>query len=842
MSDPPVVSPSMPGPGHGPLASPSMPRLFLDLQATQSAAYADRGIARYATELAAALLRAGAPVAGLALNPLLPDPRRLPDALAGSPLLVRNTRAAFEAARDAAPGPLAYVVLSPMEDQLPTAAVIPPWADEADALVMVGYDVIPLVFAERYLAARQTREPYLGRLAHVARADLVLAISEHTRRDLVARIGIDPSRVVNIGGGVSPAFGPPGPGDDPMGEVRRARPAIDKPFVLTVAGWEWRKNTETLIEAWARVPRPLRDAHRLVVACSVPPEGERAWSDAARRAGLADDDVVITGFVDDALLLALYRSTRLFVFPSRYEGYGLPVAEAARCGAVCITSDRASLPEILDDPTSTFPAEDPDAMARAIERALVDGAHRERLAASAATAAEVHTWDRVASRAVAALAAVGDGARVSPSRRVPRRPRLHVAGPFPPAESGVAVYNERVVAALAERRPDIDVTLLAEAVPAGAWTPRRQQARVLPVAASGTHVNPFDADATVYTIGTSRFHIDTYDRARRYPGVVWLHDVNLVGLHLEWARRVIAEQHLGRRPPLHRDETEVMRAVLRDAYGGAVPDGAWDAPLDHGALVGAGLLLAGPLVRGATRVIVNSATARDMLLADLARGDGQAPPHIDVIPHAVPERTMLHLPDTIERTAGGGGDDDVPVIASFGIGDLKKRPEVILEAAARLHRPVQVAFVGQCVPSLEAHLRALAGRLGIADRVVITGHVDFDVYGSWLARSAVAVQLRDVDFGESTGAVHDALAAGLPVVTSVRSCRDLPEGTVVNVAPDIDADALAAVLRSVLFDDGQRRALRDAATAYARSWSFASVADALVEVLATTSIWPASGR
>jgi glycosyltransferase involved in cell wall biosynthesis len=833
-------APAMPGP----FASPAMPGLFLDLQATQSAAYADRGIARYATELAAALLRAGAPVAGLALNPLLSDPRRLPDALAGSPLLVRNTRATFEAARDAAPGPLAYVVLSPMEDQLPTAAVIPPWADEADALVMVGYDVIPLVFADRYLAARQTREPYLGRLAHLARADLVLAISEHTRRDLVAHVRLDPSRVVNIGGGVSPSFGPPGPGDDPTAEVRRARPAIDKPFVLTVAGWEWRKNTETLIEAWARVPRPLRDAHRLVVACSVPPEGERAWRDAARRAGLADDDVVITGFVDDALLLALYRATRLFVFPSRYEGYGLPVAEAARCGAVCITSDRASLPEILDDLTSTFPAEDAIAMADAIERALVDGAHRDHLAASAAAAAEVHTWERVASRAIAALGALGalGGAATGPPRRVLRRPRLHIVGPFPPAESGVAVYNDRVVAALAERRPDIDVTLLAEEVPAGSWTPRRHGARVMPVAAYGTHVNPFDADATVYTIGTSRFHIDTYDRARRFPGVVWLHDVNLVGLHLEWARRVIAEQHLGRRPPRYSDEIDVMRATLRDAYGVAVPHEAWEAPLDHGTLVGAGLLLAGPLVRGATHVVVNSETARGMLLDDLARGRGEAPPPIDVIPHAVPDRAMLHLPAAIERAARPGSTDDLPVIASFGIGDLKKRPEVILEAAARLDRPVQVAFVGQCVPSLDAHLRALAARLGIADRIVITGHVDFDVYGSWLARSAVAVQLRDVDFGESTGAVHDALAAGLPVVTSVRSCRDLPEGTVVNVAADIDAGALAAVLRSVLFDGEQRRALSDAATAYARSWSFASVAGALVDVLATTSIWPASGR
>ena len=113
-------------------------------------------------------------------------------------------------------------------------------------------------------------------------------------------------------------------------------------------------------------------------------------------------------------------------------------------------------------------------------------------------------------------------------------------------------------------------------------------------------------------------------------------------------------------------------------------------------------------------------------------------------------------------------------------------------------------------------------------------------YGEWLGQAHCAVQLRDIDFGESTGTVHDAIAARLPVITSVRSCCELPAGTVVNVDPMVTPGELAAALERVLFDTATRASLDDGMRAYAASWTFTDVAQRFVEIIG--SAIPAASR
>jgi glycosyltransferase involved in cell wall biosynthesis len=114
--------------------------------------------------------------------------------------------------------------------------------------------------------------------------------------------------------------------------------------------------------------------------------------------------------------------------------------------------------------------------------------------------------------------------------------------------------------------------------------------------------------------------------------------------------------------------------------------------------------------------------------------------------------------------------------------------------------------------------------------VDVTGHVSEDEYRGWLARATAAVQLRVSTNGESSAAVTDALAAGLPVVTNVHAATELPAGTVALVPSDVDPAALAAELRSVLVPD-RLAALADAGHALARSWGFADVADRLLQLV-----------
>ena len=792
-------------------------RIVVDLQASQSAAHAERGIARYSIELTRALLRRGAPVERILLNPNLPTPRRLPPELALSSRLGFATARTF--AETAAGGPVAYHVLSPIELDQPAPMLLSrAGLERSDALVVVLYDLIPLIFSERYLPTVRVREPYLARLQLVRDADLVLAISGHTRRDAIEHLGLDPQRVVDIGGGATSAFAPPAPGEDPHGHVRRACPRITKPYVLTVAGYEWRKNSEGLIEGFARLPREVRRAHQLVIACSVPPEGERAWRECARRAGLADDDLVITGFVDEPLLRSLYQAAALFVFPSRYEGYGLPALEAACSGVPVLTSDSSSLPEILDLPSSTFPVTDTEAMAGRMDAALTDASFRAELLAAGARAAATHTWDAVADRTLAAYEILDERlAPARPARRRKRVPRSRVAfvGPLPPAESGVGLYNERVIAAM--DLDGIDLELFYE-TPRGVAAPRPPvDVPCYPIEALGTQLDPHDYDTVVYTLGNSGYHVRTFDLARRVPGVLWLHDAYLIGLHLEWALWQI--RSFGRTA----DVLTIFREEMTAMYGRRIPsDEVLVEPLSHQAFVDHQVYLTARVVRAARRLVLNSELAHQMVRID-AGPDGLLPP-TTVLRHAFPDASVLPVP-----TSARPGER--PLVVALGIVHEIKRPDVLLRAVAALSRPVDVAFVGPCEEPFARELRGLAATLGIAERVTLTGFVDVTEYAGWIGRADVAVQLRNVSFGESSGAIHDAIAGGVPVVTSIATAADLPAGVVTMVPADCRAGAIADAIRAVI-DDPTVRARRHAASrALAEEWSFTRVAREILEVV-----------
>jgi glycosyltransferase involved in cell wall biosynthesis len=112
--------------------------------------------------------------------------------------------------------------------------------------------------------------------------------------------------------------------------------------------------------------------------------------------------------------------------------------------------------------------------------------------------------------------------------------------------------------------------------------------------------------------------------------------------------------------------------------------------------------------------------------------------------------------------------------------------------------------------------------------VTFTGRVSSDEYRSWLRRAAVALQLRHETNGESSAAIMDALAAGVPVVTNLPAAAELPAGTVAMVPWDVSAGPLADVVGALLQDDG---GLGDRGRAYAASWTFDDVASALLDVV-----------
>lgn len=781
-------------------------RILFDLQATQSQAHADRGVARYVKDQLRALRRLGVGD-GLLLNPNLPFPRNLDQDLLTAPDLRWGTQTEIRKLVEADDRPAAYYLTSPFELSQWPEGDLPPHLLRGD-LPVAGtlYDLIPLLFPDRYLTQPSLERRYRGRIEQLHHLDLVLTISEHTRHDALRCLGLDPAKVHAIGFGVSPYFHPVEPGDEPELSLARHTPQVRRPFVLTVLGGDARKNAERLFHAWASARREAGAPHQLVVTCSLDPGTQARWEEAARSHGLTPgDDVLLTNFQPDHVLRALYQRCDLFVFPSLYEGAGLPPAEAIACGAPSITSSSSSLPEVLDWAPSTFDPESVEDMAAAIVRGLTDEAFRAELRHRGAERARLLTWDQVARRTIDALSHLPEtpGPTVLPTR-------IALVGPTPPTPSGIADYNARLIPALAERC-ELDVFTTSPG-----RTHEHPNLRWFPPRALRDTCSPYAYDAVVYTAGNSDHHHELYGLAEEFPGLLWLHDVRLPGLYLTYAKATFAEESSWR---------EFLRYRLLRQYRRRLPVHVRDevdrTPGHYNEL---GLGLSKELVDAARGVIVSSALAARILDLD-EQPDARVAPSW-VLPLAVPPAW---------GDGAGRAPADRPVLVSLGMVSPIKGTEVLVSALAALRAAdvdATLVFVGGIDDGYREHLERHVEAMGATGHVVITGHASEAEYCDWLARATVAVQLRLSTNGESSAAITDALAAGLPVVTNVHAAAELPAGTVSLTPWDVDGPGLAGHLERLLGDPARLSALAEGGHAFARSWGFDEVAARLLEIVA----------
>ncbi|HTU82613.1 MAG TPA: glycosyltransferase family 1 protein [Candidatus Acidoferrales bacterium] len=223
--------------------------------------------------------------------------------------------------------------------------------------------------------------------AAAQRCRVLITDSRFAQADLSRALGVSADRIVPIYPGVAPPRAPHG-----------ARPDVAAlaPFVLYVGSAERRKGFDVLVAAMARVQRE-RPGLRLVATSNVD-----AWRDAT--AGLPAFTAL--GYVDDDTLAALYRSSALLAFPSRYEGFGLPVLEAMSYGTPVVASDAASIPEVAGEAACYVPPGDQAALADAILRVVSDDGYAARLRALGPPHAAHFPWEATARRTLETLEAM----------------------------------------------------------------------------------------------------------------------------------------------------------------------------------------------------------------------------------------------------------------------------------------------------------------------------------------------------------------------------------------------------------------------------------------------------
>lgn len=798
-------------------------RIILDLQACQSTGSRERGIGRYSFALAQAMVKqAGEHEIHLALNANFTDtlmdvkaafaehipaehvhvfsvPSGLSESLPENAWRIR----AAERVREA-------FLTSLRPDIIHVTSLFEGLGDDAVASVHSGeiarcsavtlYDLIPLAYANIYLANETTRHWYYRKLQSLRNAALLLAISEHSRQEAFEFLGIEEHKVINLSGAMTADFQVL----DLKPEQRQAisqRYGLIKPFVMYTGGIDHRKNIEGLVEAFAKLPLALRQQYQLVVVCKVNERDRQQFQVLAQQHGLQGADLVFTGFVPDEDLIALYNMAKLFVFPSKREGFGLPVLEAMACGLPAIGSNCSSIPEIIGNDDALFDPLNTASITAKIAQVLQDQGFYNALREHGLAQAQKFSWDKSARTALDAFEAHYAQQQAAARMLVPtsavtaKRPRLAFISPLPPEKTGIAAYSAMLLPELA-RYYEIEV-VTDQRVVDDAWI--RANFPIRSVAWFKENYQRYER--CLYQVGNSAFHQHMFELLQAFPGVITLHDFYLINVkgHMDvmgHKANVLAQSLYASHgyPALHllgnADYTSVMKAY----------------PANKRVL---------DCTRG---VVVHSQFSKE--LAQQWYGEDY-PRQWVCIPHL---RAVNHHHGRLAARRQLGMSEQDIIICSFGMLSPSKLNQRLLRAW--LGHPLssnphcKLIFVGELIgityaPAIQQMIRSSHAKA----QIHITGFARQEDYANWLMAADVAVQLRSDTRGETSGTILDCLANGLPTIINAHgAAAEIPDGVVLKLADTFSDDELAAALVQILTDDVLRYSMSAAGHEYLRSY------------------------
>ena len=406
-------------------------RIVIDMQGAQSESRF-RGIGRYSLSIAQAMVRnAGDHEIILVLNGMLPDTvapiRAAFDAILPQDRIrvwdgigptrevdtaSRQRREISERLREAfieGLHPDVVLITSLFEglgdDTVTSVGVF----DRRTPTAVILYDLIPLISPDKhFLSSKLHQDFYQRKITSLKNSPLLLAISESARQEALTALGSDAEDVINISGACDASFKKLALSPEEVAALK-AKFDIDRPFIMYTGGADERKNLVRLIQAYARLPRELRQAHQLVFAGKMPVDYTSVFRKTAKDEGLRESDLILTGFLEDQDLRRLYNCCELFVFPSLHEGFGLPPLEAMACGVPVIAANASSLPEVIGLPEALFEPTSVDSISDKLAQALTDSAFRARLIAHGDEHFKRFSWDASALTALKGMARFSDG-------------------------------------------------------------------------------------------------------------------------------------------------------------------------------------------------------------------------------------------------------------------------------------------------------------------------------------------------------------------------------------------------------------------------------------------------
>lgn len=624
-------------------------------------------------------------------------------------------------------------------------------------VVVTVYDIIPYVMKEKYLADKTTYDWYMKCIDDLRWADELFVISESVKTDLVKLLDFEPDKIKIIWGAVDDKYGIVDISESEKSALL-SKFGVTKPFVMCTGGEDGRKNLDGLVRAYSLMPAEIRKKYQLVVVCKLSENGRKKLTDEAKRCGV-EKDVVFTGFVTDDELLKFYNLASLMAFPSKYEGFGLPIVEAWACGTPVLTGDNSSLREIGGDAVVLVDADSDRSVAEGMAKMLSDENILKEYTQKGAERLELYRWDKINDDIIALLNGI------TPLQRAEKpQPRVKIGffTPLPPVESGISDYSEDIISELC-KYCDIDVFIDDGYEPTSVFP---ENVHIFSHKEyTSKHGGYYD---TIFQMGNSDFHYYMYDYIRKYHGTVVLHDYNLHGAFYHKAVTVDKGNYKLYRQFVEADYPDKSGYLTAIESGSANPDLY-------------GVELNSYIISSADRVIVHSQEARKkLLLRDISRNTQVIASYAKILP----------LADSAPIKQKYGISPDTVVISAFGGIHRTKRAMPILKAFAKLrqdHTNVKLIFAGKPSDELRPELERFIADNKLSESVVITGYISIEQFKEYIDMTDICLNLRYPSNGETSGSLMRILAKGRCVmINDIGSFAEIDDSICVKL-PSVEA-------------------------------------------------------
>lgn len=654
---------------------------------------------------------------------------------------------------------------------------------EGVKVVATVYDIIPYIMKEKYLNDKNNFNCYMKCVENLRWADELFVISESVKTDLVKYLDFRPDNIKVIWGAVDERYKVIDISDSEKA-ILLDKFGITKPFIMCTGGEDGRKNLDGLIRAYSLMPENIKNSYQLVVVCKLSENGIKNLKAVANSHNVGNS-VIFTNFVSDDELLKFYNLASLMAFPSKYEGFGLPIVEAWACGTPVLTADNSSLKEIGGDAVILVNADSDRSIADGMAEMLSDEKILSEYTEKGQKRVRLFNWKLINEHIIYLINDIKTE-KIGLSK--PERLKIAFFTPLPPIQSGISDYSEDIINELC-RYCDIDIFI-------------EETYNATPVFPSNVTIYSHKAYPsrrskyadTVFQVGNSEYHFYMYQYIKQYHGTVVLHDYNLHSAFYHMAVNKGNGNYLLYRNLIDSD----LPADTADNYiqslknGTALPD-IYNMELNS------------YIVDSADRIIVHSNYAkRKLLMKNIER-------NVTVIPLYT---KILMSTDSRTLKQKNGFSADTVIISAFGGVHRTKRIIPIVKAFAMLKKEysnVHLLLSGKVYEDIKQELEQTINSENLGDSVTLTGYINLDKFNEYIDMTDICINLRYPYNGETSGSLMRILAKGkCVVVNDIGSFSEIPDNaclklpSVEDMGESRETDEIYKVLKKLTENEQER--------------------------------------